>query len=183
MTLGWHGPILWQGQIWSPMLCKGKRLNNGFFRNYCSLWCQSWSMQSSKWTFMNIKGQGHSLTVVQGNSNSTFQASFSSKLLGWLKPNFMWSLHGMGNESEYTNGLCHMTKMAAMPINGTNLKRSSLESKSRWPWMLVCSIRCLSTTKFVQMMILVWHWHWVKFGPLCFCMGKKVKQWIFQKLL
>ena len=22
----------------------------------------------------------------------------------------------------------------------------------------------------------------VKFGPLCFCMGKKVKQWIFQKL-
>ena len=23
----------------------------------------------------------------------------------------------------------------------------------------------------------------VKFGPLCFCMGKKVKQWLFQKLL
>ena len=23
----------------------------------------------------------------------------------------------------------------------------------------------------------------VKFGPLCFCIGKKVKQWIFQKLL
>ena len=22
----------------------------------------------------------------------------------------------------------------------------------------------------------------VKFGPLCFCLGKKVKQWIFQKL-
>ena len=26
----------------------------------------------------------------------------------------------MGNESEYTNGLCHMTKVAAMPIYGKN---------------------------------------------------------------
>ena len=37
----------------------------------------------------------------------------------------------MGNKSEYTNGLCHMTKMATMPIYGKNLKTSSsLESKS-----------------------------------------------------
>ena len=43
----------------------------------------------------------------------------------------MWSLHGMGNESEYTNGLCHMTKMAAMPIYGKNLKMPSLESKKQ----------------------------------------------------
>ena len=28
----------------------------------------------------------------------------------------MCSLHRMGNESEYTNGLCHMTKLAAIPI-------------------------------------------------------------------
>ena len=26
----------------------------------------------------------------------------------------------MGNESEYTNDLCHMTKMALMPIYGEN---------------------------------------------------------------
>ena len=47
-----------------------------------------------------------------------------------------------------TNGLCHMTKMAAMPIYGK--KSSSLESKSWWPWMLVCSIGCSGTTKFVS---------------------------------
>ena len=54
-----------------------------------------------------------------------------------------------------------MTKMAAMPICGKNLKKSSsLEPKGRWPWNLVCSIGCMSTTctKFVQMMTLGWPW-------------------------
>ena len=38
-----------------------------------------------------------------------------------------------GNESP-----CHMTKMAAMPIYGKNLKKSfSPEPKGRWPWNLV----------------------------------------------
>ena len=38
----------------------------------------------------------------------------------------------MGNERGYTDGLCHMTKMAAMLIYVKNLKKSSsLESKSR----------------------------------------------------
>ena len=38
----------------------------------------------------------------------------------------------MGNESDYTNGLCRMSKMSAMSIHGENLKKSSsLESKSR----------------------------------------------------
>ena len=52
----------------------------------------------------------------------------------------------------------HMTKMAAMPIYGKNLKKPSLEPKGRWPWMLVCSIRYSSTTKVVQMMTLDWPW-------------------------
>ena len=38
----------------------------------------------------------------------------------------MWSLHGMGNESEYTNGLCHMIKTAAMSIYGKNPKQNLL---------------------------------------------------------
>ena len=45
MTLGWPWPILRQGQIWSIMLLyekKVKKKKNGFFKNYCSLWCQSW---------------------------------------------------------------------------------------------------------------------------------------------
>ena len=45
---------------------------------------------------MNIKDQGHSLTFIQGHSDSHFQTSFPSKPLGRLKPNFMWSIHGRG---------------------------------------------------------------------------------------
>ena len=58
-----------------------------------------------------------------------------------------------------SHGPGHMTKMAAMPIYGKNLKKSSSpEPKGWWPWNLVCSIGCSSTTKFVQIMTLDWHW-------------------------
>ena len=77
----------------------------------------------------------------------------------------------------------HMTKIAAMPIYCKNMKNSSsLEQKGRWPWNLVCSIGCSSTTKFVQMVTWVdldLFYDKVKFGPLCFCMGKQLKQWTF----
>ena len=60
-----------------------------------------------------------------------------------------------GGTKVCSNGPGHMTKMAAMPIYGKNLKKSSSpEPKGRWPWNLVCSMGCLSTTKFVQMMTL-----------------------------
>ena len=60
-----------------------------------------------------------------------------------------------------------------------NLKKfSSLAPKGKWPLNLVCSIECSSTTKSVQMMTLGWPWpilfyDKVKFGPLCFYMGKR----------
>ena len=80
-----------------------------------------------------------------------------------------------------------MTKMAAMPIYGKNLKKSSsLEPKGLWPWNLICSIESSSTTKFVQMMTLGWPWPILQEGQiwsLVLLHGKKVKQWIFQKLL
>ena len=41
-----------------------------------------------------------------------------------------------------------MTNMAAMPIYGKNLKKSSSpEPIDRWPWNLVCSIVYESSTK------------------------------------
>ena len=59
----------------------------------------------------------------------------------------------------YTNELGHMTKMAAMPIYGKNLKKSSSpEPIDWWPWNLVCSIVYARTTKDVQIMILGWPW-------------------------
>ena len=45
--------------------------------------------------YMN-KGQGHSLTLVQGHSDSTFANFFPEKPLGRLKPKLTWSLNGMG---------------------------------------------------------------------------------------
>ena len=49
--------------------------------------------------------------------------------------------------------------MAAMPIYGKNLKKSSsLEPKGLWPYILVCIIRSSSTNKFAQMMMLGWPW-------------------------
>ena len=47
-----------------------------------------------------------------------------------------------------------MTKMAATPIYGKNLlKSSSQEPEGQRPWDLVCSIGDVGPTKFVQMMI------------------------------
>ena len=52
-----------------------------------------------------------------------------------------------------------MTNMAAMPIYGKNLKKSSSpETIDRWPWNLVCSIVYASTTKIVQNMTQGWTW-------------------------
>ena len=80
-----------------------------------------------------------------------------------------------------------MTKMAAMAIYGKNLKKSSSpEPKGQWPWILVCIIGCLSTTKFAQFMTLGWplpiFWQ-DQIWSLMLLNGRKVKQWIFQKLL
>ena len=114
-------------------------------------------------------------------------SNISSETTGLSEAKFHVELPWDGVTKVCSNGLCHMTQMVTMPICDKNLKKtSSLELKGWWSWNLVCSIRCSSTTKFVQ-----W-WSWVdldlffgkvKFGPLCFCMEKKVKQWIFQKLL
>ena len=54
-----------------------------------------------------------------------------------------------------TNELGHTTKMAAMPIYGKNLQKSSPpEPMDQWPWTLVCSIGYPCSTKIFQMMTL-----------------------------
>ena len=51
----------------------------------------------------------------------------------------------------YTNELSQITNMAAMPIYGKNLKKSSTpEPIDQLPGNLVCSIVYSSTTKVVQ---------------------------------
>ena len=83
----------------------------------------------------------------------------------------------------YTNELGHMTNMAAMPIYGKNLnKSSSPEPIDRWPWNFVCSIVYASTTKAVQIITLGWPWHILRQGQIWWLRllyGKKRKLFIF----
>ena len=62
-----------------------------------------------------------------------------------------------------------MTKVAAMPIYGKNLKKSSSpEPIDRWPWNLVGSIMYTSTTKIIQIITLGWRW-------LILCQGQRTR--------
>ena len=143
----------------------------------------------SKWICMNMKGQGHSLTLVLGSdlSDSRFSNFFSLETARLIEAKFHVDPPWDGGTKVSSTGQGHMTKMAAMPIYGKNIKKSSLEPKGWRPWKLICNIEYLSTAKYVQMMTLGWPWPILlgqgQFLSLMLLYGKKVKQWIFQKLL
>ena len=83
---------------------------------------------------MNIKGQSHSLTLVQGqgHSDSTFSNFFFLETSRPIEAKFQVELPWDGRTKVCSNGPSHMTSMAAMPIYGKNLKKSSsLEPKGR----------------------------------------------------
>ena len=66
--------------------------------------------------FIDTKDQGHLLTFVLDASESVFLSSSPLKLLGCLKPNYMWSLSW---RREWDLG--HMIKMTTLSIYGKKL--------------------------------------------------------------
>ena len=60
---------------------------------------------------MNIRGQGHSLTFIQGHSDSTFSNFFSLETPGPIEAKFHMEPLWDGGMKVSTNGLCRMTKM------------------------------------------------------------------------
>ena len=63
---------------------------------------------------------------------STFSNIFSSETTGPIEAKFYVEIPWVGGTKVYSNDLGHMTKMAAMPIYGKNLKKSSsLKPKGR----------------------------------------------------
>ena len=65
---------------------------------------------------MNISGQGHLLNFVHGHSVSTFSNLFSWETAKQIETKFKME-HSWDEEIKVNiNGLCHMTKMATMPI-------------------------------------------------------------------
>ena len=162
--------------------CMGKSENYLFFRNYCSLRTQSCLKHSAKWVYevgwvSTVKfilwpwskvTQISKLKLVILRTIVRFETKVHMKAWGkiWMKI--------------YIKELCHMTKMAAMPIYGENLKKSSApEPVDRWPWNLVYSIVFASTTKIIQIMTLGWPWSILHQGQI----WGKVKIIIFWKLL
>ena len=75
---------------------------------------------------MNVKGQGHSLTLVQGHSDSTFSNFFFLEAAWPIEAKFYVEPPWAGGTKVLSNSLGHMTKMAAMPIYGKNLKKKHL---------------------------------------------------------
>ena len=70
---------------------------------------------------MNIKGQGHSLTLVQISQIQYFLNFVSSITTIPIEAKFHVELPWNRGTDASSNGLGHMTKMAAMPIYGKNL--------------------------------------------------------------
>ena len=73
------------------------------------------------WTFMNIKVQGYSLTVVEGHSDSRFSNFFSLETARPIETKFYVVLPCDEGIKMNINGLSHMTKMATIPIYGEKL--------------------------------------------------------------
>ena len=153
---------------------------SGLF-NFKVTWAKDSSLQGEGWytVFTSIRS---SISVRRPHSLNIF----SSETTGPIKAKFHMASPCDGGMKVCSNGPGQMTKLATMPIYGKNLKKSSPEPKDWWPSNLICSIRYSCTTKFVEMMTLGWPWHILQQGQIWSLMllyEKKVKQWIFQKLL
>ena len=81
---------------------------------------------------MNIKGQGHLLTLVQGHSDSTFSNFFFLETAWPIEAKFYMEPTWDWGTKVYTNGPGHMTNVAAMPIYSKNLKKSLKVGMQHW---------------------------------------------------
>ena len=106
---------------------------------------------------MTTQGQGHSLIIVQGHSDSTYSDFFSSETTRPSEAKFyMESPWNVGNEN-----LFNMT----MPIYSKELQKSSFsEPRGWWSWNLVYSIGYLTTINCFK------SWPWVDLYHFYFLM-------------
>ena len=92
------------------------------------------------------------------DTHPQFQTSSPLKPLGQFNLNFIWRLLRTRELKFVHMVLVTWPRWPPRPYMVKTLKKSSPEPEGRWPWDLVCSIRVVGPTKFVQMMILSWPW-------------------------
>ena len=106
--------------------------------------------------------------------NHHFQRS-SKKSLGLSKPNFIWSLSGMGEQKFVCGGLGYMTKMAATPIYGKNPSKIFFpRTKGPMALWLGMYIGNLGPSLFGQMVTLTYLTARSNLVPYAFIWGKTV---------
>ena len=136
-----------------------------------------------------MKGQGHKVihwpwskvTEIQHFSNF-----FSWENAGPIEAKYHVEPQWDRGTKICSNGLGPLTKIAAMPIYGKNMKNSSSWNQNADD---LESLYSASGTQVLPCLFKWWPWvdhdlfyGKVKFGPLCFY-GKMLKQWTSQKLL
>ena len=129
---------------------------------------------------MNINGQGHALTFVQGHLDSTFSNFFSLGIAKPIEAKFHVEPPWDERNKVSTNALCHMIKMAAMLIYDKHLKKlllwnQKVDDLETWYvlWLLEYYYICSNDDSGLT---LTFFYSNVKFGPFCFCMGKISKK-------
>ena len=96
-----------------------------------------------------------------------FQTSFAQKPLGRLKPNFIWSLHGIWRTKICSNVSGHMT----MPIYGEKLKTIFFFITKRLMTLkLGIQHQVLEYYQCFHMITLGWPWPFLWQGQICFRM-------------
>ena len=161
-----------------------KKWNIIFFQNNGTLWygrrcfmhlCENQKPRS----FSDLGQRSLGLNVL------TFSSDFFSETAGPISIKFHIQHPGNGRLKICSNGLGLMPRWPQCPYMVKTLKNLLLQNRSGWlPWNLVCSIRWLSTTKFVQMVTLGWPWPIFHQGQIWFLgllNGEKVKHCIFPK--
>ena len=141
----------------------------------------------STWTFMNIKGQDHSLTLVQCHSDSILSNFFSLETTKPIEAKFHMEPPLDGGKRRLVQ-MVQVTWPRCPPCpymvkNFKSLLCWNRQANDLETWYTASSTRVLpSLFKWCPRFDLDLFYGKVKFGPLCFCMGKN-KQQIFQKLL
>ena len=130
----------------------------------------------SKWIYMNIKGQGHLLTLVQGHSDSTFSNFFSLETVRRIEAKFHVD-HSWDGGTKICS-VVQITRWPPCPYMVKTLKKLLLwnqKADDLESWYAALGTRVLPNLfKWCPWVDVDIFFGKVKFGPICF-VWKKVK--------